>query len=42
MANSGRHVGVDVTRIGARKIRNLSPKQEKLLPPRIDRSEVRL
>jgi hypothetical protein len=32
----------DSARIGARKIRNLSPKQEKLLAPRIDRSEVRI
>lgn len=40
--HSGRHVDVDDMRIGTRKIRNLSPKQEKLLAPRIDRSEVRI
>jgi hypothetical protein len=41
--HSGRHVDIDDSvRIGARKIRNLSPKQAKLLAPRIDRGEVRL
>lgn len=41
--HSGQHVDIDDSvRIGARKIRNLSPKQEELLTPRIDRSEVRI
>jgi hypothetical protein len=40
--DSGRHVDVDDIRIGTRKIRNLSPKQEKRLAPRIDRGEVRI
>jgi hypothetical protein len=41
--HSGSHVDIDDSvRIGTRKIRNLSPKQEKLLAPRIDRGEVRL
>jgi hypothetical protein len=41
--HSGHHVDIDDScRIGARKIRNLSSKQEKLLATRIDRGEVRL
>jgi hypothetical protein len=40
--HSGQHVDVDDMRINARKIRNLSPKQEDLLAPRIDRAEVRI
>jgi hypothetical protein len=39
--HSGRHVDVDDSRVNARHIRNLSPKQEKLAP-RIDRGEVRI
>ena len=35
--HSGRHVDIGDSRIGQRRIRNLSPKQEKLLAPRIDR-----
>jgi hypothetical protein len=40
--NDGKHVDVDGTRIGPRKVCNLSRKQEKLLTPRIDRRKVRL
>jgi hypothetical protein len=41
--HSGRYVDIDDSvRIGPRKIRNLSPKQEKLLAPRIEHSEVRI
>jgi hypothetical protein len=41
--DSGRHVDIDDScRIGARRIRNLSAKQEKLLAPLIDRSQVRI
>ena len=40
--HSGRHVDIDDSRVGQRRIRNLSPKQEKLLAPRIDRGEVRI
>ena len=39
--HSGRHVDIDDSRIGQRRIRNLSPKQEKLLA-RIDRGEVHI
>ena len=34
--HSGRHVDIDDSRINARRIRSLSPKQEELLAPRID------
>jgi hypothetical protein len=40
--NTGRHVDIDDSRIGARRIRNLSAEQAELLAPRIDRSEVRI
>ena len=40
--HSGRHVDIDDSRIGQRRIRNLSPKQEKLLTPQIDRGEVHI
>jgi hypothetical protein len=40
--HSGRHVDIDDSRIGQRRIRNLSPKQERLLAPRVDRGEVHI